>query len=70
MYLKKGRMTTKKLKSYNAKLKAEIALELYKGEKSLVEICAAHNLPKTNVRDWENKLITEASSIFLPKHER
>jgi hypothetical protein len=37
---------TKKLKNYDAKLKAEVALEAHKGEKSLVEICAAHNLPK------------------------
>ena len=61
---------TRKLKNYDAKLKAEVALEAYKGEKSLVEICAAHNLPKSNIRDWENKLITEASSIFTPKHEK
>jgi hypothetical protein len=27
-------------------------------------------LPKTNVRDWENKLISEASSIFVAKHEK
>jgi len=61
---------TKKLRSYDAKLKAEVALKAHKGEKSLIEICAAHNLPKTNVRDWENKLIAEASTIFVPVNEK
>jgi transposase-like protein len=61
---------TRKLKNYDSKLKAEVAIEAIKGKKSLVEICATHNLPKTNVRDWENKLISEASSIFVAKHEK
>ncbi len=51
-------MTAKK--SYDAQFKTNVAFEAIKGEKTYVEIAAAHNIPKTNVKEWHDKL--EAST--------
>ena len=61
-------MMSKKIKSYDKSLKAKIALEAYKGEKTMLEICSQYNVPKTNVHDWLNKLKENVSDIFeLPQ---
>jgi len=57
-------------KSYDAKLKAKIAIEVLKNDADILEICKNHNVPKTNAIDWKNKLIDEAPTIFIPPSER
>jgi transposase len=52
-------------KSYNAQFKTNVAIEAIKGEKSYVEIASAHNIPKTNVKEWHDKLQDGAVNIFL-----
>jgi transposase-like protein len=57
-------------KSYDAKLKAKIAIEVLKNDTDILEICKNHNIPKTNAIDWKNKLIEEAPTIFVPLNEK
>lgn len=63
-------MSSKKHKSYDAKLKAKVALEVLKNDSDILEICQSNNIPKTNAIDWKNKLIEEASTIFIPPCEK
>lgn len=63
-------MNKKKIKSYDAKFKAKIALALYKGDSSILEICAKDKIPKTTVTEWHNKLVNEVESLFIPTHEK
>jgi transposase-like protein len=57
-------------KSYNAKLKAKVAIEALQGEASILEICKENNIPKSNLLEWKNKLINEAETLYIPMHER
>jgi len=61
---------SKVYKYYDPKLKAKIALEVLQNDADILEICKNHNIPKTNVLDWKNKLIEEAPSIFIPQSEK
>ena len=57
-------------KSYDAKLKAKIVIEVLKNDADILEVCKNHNVPKTSVIDWKNKLIEEAATIFVPPSEK
>jgi hypothetical protein len=41
-----------------------------KGEKSIVEIRAENNIPRTNAIDLRDKLLNEAEFLFIPAHEK
>lgn len=57
-------------KSYEAKLKANVAIEVLKNDSNILEICKKHNIPKTNVIEWRDKLVEEAKTIFIPANEK
>ena len=57
-------------KNYDAKLKAKIALESIKGDRSILQLCAENNISKSSVIEWRDKLAQEAETIFVPAHER
>lgn len=61
---------SKNCKVYDPKFKAKVAIEALKGEASILEISKSHNVAKTNVLDWKNKLIECADNIFVLPHER
>ena len=63
-------MNKKKMKTYDAKFKAKIALASYKGDSSILEICAKDKIPKTTVTEWHNKLVNEAESLFISTQEK
>ena len=60
----------KKLKTYEPALKAKVALEAHKKEKTILEICSEYNLPKSNILDWQNKLLNSAEQIFIGDSEK
>jgi|688.fasta_scaffold2064367_2 transposase len=60
----------KKTKQYDAKLKAKIAIDALKADKTVLELCTQHNIPKANLHDWKNKLIASAEEIFIPEYEK
>lgn len=55
---------SKKVTSYDNAFKAKVALEAYKGEKTILEICSSYKIPKTNVHEWLNKLKEKAANLF------
>jgi len=57
-------------RSYDSRFKAVVAISALSNEKSLVELCSEHNVPKSNVIEWRDKLISEASELFIPAHEK
>jgi transposase-like protein len=59
-----------KKKQYDAKFKAQLALELIKEKKSLVELSAEYKVPQANLHGWKQKLIESATEIFLPEAEK
>lgn len=67
---KESGLMKRRLKTYEASFKAKVALEAYKGNKSVLEICTSYNIPRTNVSDWEQKLVSEASNIFVATTEK
>lgn len=57
-------------KSYDAKLKAKVALELLSGKKELIEISSEYNIPKSTITEWREKLLNEASELFISSQEK
>ena len=47
-------MATKK---YEPELKAKIALEATKNQKSTAEICSEYKIPSTNLYDWSDRVL-------------
>lgn len=59
---------TRICKKYDANLKSEVAIS-YLQNPNTTEISAKFNVPKTNILDWKNKLIDEASHLFVSESE-
>jgi transposase-like protein len=57
-------------KSYDAKLKAKVALEAIASKKEIIEISTEHNISKTTICEWRDKLVNEAAEVFVPLYER
>ena len=61
---------TRTCKTYDAKLKAKVAIELLQSKKDVIEIAAAHNLPKSTILEWKEKLLNDAQELFVAQHEK
>lgn len=57
-------------KTYDPKLKAKVALEAIIGRKELIEISTEYSISKTTICEWRDKLINEASEVFIPAYEK
>lgn len=54
-------------KTYTGELKAMVALEILKGEKTLSEICSEHSIHPTQGGKWRDRLVTGAKDLFGKK---
>jgi transposase len=63
-------MTKRTCKTYDAKFKAKVAIDAISTSKELIELSVAHNVPKTTIIEWKEKLLNEASELFIPAHEK
>ena len=63
-------MTKRTCKTYDAKLKAKIALELVSEKKSIIEIASTYNVPKSTILEWKEKLLNEAQELFISTYEK
>ena len=61
---------TKRIRGYDSKFKAEVALSALSGSKSLIEIGSEHKVSKTTVIEWRDKLVTGAAELFIPAYEK
>lgn len=60
----------KRAKSYDSKFKAELALLALESSKSLAELGSTHQVPRTTIIEWRDKLIAEAGQIFISGYEK
>lgn len=74
LYIQKGgRHMGNIRKKYDAILKAKIALEAVKGEKTIAEISSEYGVHSTQIAHWKKQLLEELPSIFsdnVPKAKK
>ena len=51
-------------RNHSAKFKAQVALEAIRGEKTVAQIAAHHEVHPNQVTAWKSELLTKAASIF------
>jgi transposase len=51
-------------RNHSAKFKAQVALEAIRGEKTIAEIAAHHEVHPTQVTSWKNEVLEKLTGIF------
>lgn len=51
-------------RNHSAKFKAQVALEAIRGEKTIAEIAAHHEVHPNQVTSWKNELLQKATAVF------
>jgi transposase-like protein len=51
-------------RNHSAKFKAQVALEAIRGEKTIAEIAAHHEVHPTQVTSWKNEVLERLAGIF------
>ena len=51
-------------RNHSAKFKAQVALEAIRGEKTIAEIAAHHEVHATQVTSWKNEVLENLVGIF------
>jgi transposase len=57
------------IKRYEPELKAKIALEAIKNQKSTAEICSEYKVPATNLYDWRDRVLARLKELFIEESE-
>jgi len=57
-------------KKYDAALKAKIALEAVKGDKTIREISSEYGVHSSQIMKWKKQLLEELPSIFSDKRAK
>lgn len=60
---------SKKRKQYSAQLKAKVALEAIRGEKTIAEIAAQYEIHPTMIHNWKRQLLDGANGIFEQQNQ-
>jgi transposase len=60
---------SKKRKQYSAQLKAKVALEAVRGEKTVAEIAAQYEIHPTIIHNWKRHLLEGASELFEQQNQ-
>ena len=51
-------------RNHSARFKAQVALEAIRGEKTIAEIAAHHEVHATQVTSWKNEVLENLAGIF------
>ena len=56
-------------RSFSAKFKSDLVIELLKGEKDLNTLAAENNIQPNLLRNWKKEFLNNASLVFDDKRE-
>jgi len=59
-----------KKRVFSAEFKAEIVLEVLRGEKELNQIANAHEIAPNQLRNWKNEFLANAVNVFDNKKDK
>ena len=57
-------------KSFDGTLKAKVALEAIKGEKTLSQIASQYKIHVNQIRQWKQRVMEELPGLFSRKREK
>jgi transposase len=57
-------------KRHSASLKAKVALEAVKEEKTISQLASEYEVHPNQIRQWKQRLVNEASDIFSSRREK
>ena len=57
-------MAKRKRRTFTPEFKAEVVLEVLRGESSQVEVCRRHNLSEDQVSEWKQQFLENAATLF------
>lgn len=60
----------KTTKAHDSALKAKVALEAIKGEKTIAQLASKYRVHPNQIGQWKKKLLKELPSLFSDKRER
>ncbi len=60
----------KTTKAHDSALKAKVALEAIKGEKTITQLASEYKVHPNQIGQWKKKLLKELPSLFSDKRER
>ena len=63
-----GKMS--KRKNYSASFKAQVALQAYKGEKTLAELASLYKVHPNQISKWKKQLIENTPELFDGSHKK
>lgn len=52
-------------KKFGAKIKAEVALEAIRGDKTIAELAQAYEVHPTQINKWKSNLLKESAKLFV-----
>jgi len=61
-------MTTRK--SYDSRLKVQVALEALKNQRTIAQIASEYGIHPNMVTQWKQRLLNELPDIFSNKHQK
>jgi len=59
-----------KRKKYSASFKAQVALQAYKGEKTLAELASLYKVHPNQISNWKKQLIENTPELFNGSHKK
>ena len=59
-----GKSTRRPRRNHSAKFKAQVALEAIRGEKTIAEIAAHHEVHPNQVTSWKTQLLEKAAAVL------
>jgi putative transposase len=57
-------------KSFDGTLKAKVALEAIKGQKSITQIASQYKIHVSQIRQWKQRVLEELPGLFSRKREK
>jgi len=57
-------------KAHDSALKAKVALEAIKGDKTIAQLASEYKIHPNQIGQWKKKLLKELPSIFSDRRER